>query len=142
MRRQWAPRLADRGLRARIRRRRREDRDRSGWLELLELPGWAGEAPAAIAVGVTFVVVVVLVLVFGLPLILALVDVVVVVVLVVGGVVARVLFRRPWTVEAFDGAGERVTRGVVGWAASGRVRDEMAAELAHGRVPPPDRPTE
>lgn len=81
--------------------------------------------------------VMVLLVVLGLPLILAVVDVVVVVALVVGGVVARVVFRRPWTVEARDGAGGQVTRRVVGWVASGRVRDEMAAELAHGRAPPP-----
>ncbi len=138
MRRQWAPRLAGRGLRARFDRARRGDGDRSGWLDVLGLPDWAGEAPAAILGVAVFIAVVVLMLFLGLPLILALVDVVLVVVLVLGGVVARVLFRRPWTVEAVDGASARVTRRVVGWGASGRTRDEMAAELAHGRIPGPD----
>jgi hypothetical protein len=123
-------------LRARLDRARRGDRDRSGWLDLLDLPdGFDGGGLSVIIAGVVLVVVMVVLLLLGLPLILALLDVVLVAVLVVGGVVARVLFRRPWTVEALDGAGERVTRQVVGWKASGRARDEMASELAHGRLP-------
>ena len=140
VRRQWAPRLMGRGLRARIeqRRRRRGKREGGDAAEaVVESLSWFDEGVVAVVGTVLVVGVFVLLLTLGLPLILALVDLVVVVALVVGGVVARVLFRRPWTVEASDGAGAQIVRGVVGWAASGRVRDEMAAELAHGRVPSP-----
>ena len=120
VRRQWAPRLLGRGLRARIAQRRRRRRGkRSG-----------GDAAEAVAdslrrfdegfvamVGIVLLVgVFVLLFTLGLPLVLALVDLMVVVALVVGGVVARVLFRcatrwrrswpgvmsRPWKHRACD----------------------------------------
>ena len=62
-------------------------------------------------------------------------DVILVILLLLGGVAARVLFRRPWTIEAEADSGERFTRQVVGWTASDRVRHEMADGLRHGQLP-------
>ncbi|MBA2438871.1 MAG: hypothetical protein H0V52_11070 [Acidimicrobiia bacterium] len=144
VRRQWAPRLLGRGLRARIEQRRRRRRGKRSGGDAAEAVAdslsWFDEGFVAVVGIVLLVGVFVLLFTLGLPLVLALVDLMVVVALVVGGVVARVLFRRPWTVQASDGAGSQVIRRVVGWAASGRMRDEMAAELARGHVPPLDAP--
>ncbi|MEU4244919.1 hypothetical protein [Actinoplanes sp. NPDC026619] len=71
-----------------------------------------------------------------LPLLLLVLDVVVVIVLLIVGVVARVLFRRPWIVEATGGSpGSPVTAEVVGWRAALRTRDEMAEKLRLGYRP-------
>ncbi len=67
----------------------------------------------------------------------ALLDVVVVVLLTVLGIVARVLFRRPWVVEATSGDEMRRTWRIVGWRASHEAVDSIAGTLAHGHPPPP-----
>ena len=56
-------------------------------------------------------------------------------VLLVLAVVGRVLFRRPWTVEATAGNGDRVISEVVGWRAALRRRDEIAELLGRGQRP-------
>ncbi|HEX5995965.1 MAG TPA: hypothetical protein VFY84_12555 [Jiangellales bacterium] len=70
-----------------------------------------------------------------LPLLLIAIDLVIVLVLLVLALVGRVLFRRPWTVEATAGNGERVTAEVVGWRAALRRRDEIAELLRRGQRP-------
>ncbi|MGW5666588.1 hypothetical protein [Micromonospora sp. NPDC003776] len=70
-----------------------------------------------------------------LPLLLLAIDLVVVLVLLVLAVVGRVLFRRPWTVEATAANGETVTTEVVGWRAALRRRDEIAEVLRRGQRP-------
>lgn len=67
-----------------------------------------------------------------LPLLLIVIDLVVVLVLLVLAIVGRVLFRRPWTVQAKTGGGERVAVEVVGWRAALRRRDELAESLRRG----------
>ncbi len=71
----------------------------------------------------------------GLPILLALVDAVVVVLAAVGGLAARVLLRRPWTVEATASSEERHVRQVVGWRAAGRAARSWADELNLGHRP-------
>ena len=74
-----------------------------------------------------------------LPLLLLALDVVVVVVLFVLAVLARVLFRRPWTVEAATGSGadeEWFATQVVGWREALRTRDEIADKLRAGNPVP------
>jgi hypothetical protein len=52
------------------------------------------------------------------------------------GVVGRVLFRRPWTVDAIDPAGTRVAWSIVGWRSSRDTRRFIADRiLATGSVP-------
>ncbi|MEV0719329.1 hypothetical protein [Asanoa sp. NPDC050611] len=70
-----------------------------------------------------------------LPLLLVAIDLMIVLVLLVVTVVGRVLFRRPWTVEATAGNGERVIAEVVGWRAALRTRDEVAELLRRGQRP-------
>jgi hypothetical protein len=49
-----------------------------------------------------------------LPLLAVVVDAAIVVILFVAGCVARIVFRRPWTVQATSSRGDRLTRKVVG----------------------------
>jgi hypothetical protein len=92
-----------------------------------------GDSIVAAVVGfVVFVVAAALFWWVLLPLLLVVLDVVIVLVLLALSVVGRVLFRRPWTVEAAAEDGERVTARVVGWRAALRRRDEMAHSLRHG----------
>jgi hypothetical protein len=72
-----------------------------------------------------------------LPVLLLVVDLLVVVILCLAAGVARVLLRRPWTVEAVSGEEgargyRRFTVAVVGWRAALRTRDEIAGKLRQG----------
>jgi hypothetical protein len=69
-----------------------------------------------------------------LPLLTVVVDAAVVVILFVAGFVARVVFRRPWTVQATSSRGDRLTRKVVGWRHALRQRDEMVSALRNGAL--------
>ncbi len=138
VRRQWAPRLKGRGLRARLTRRRRsEDGDGGGWDLVLDvLPIDVADGLPGIVIGALLLVALVLLLVFVLaPLLLALLDAAVVIALLVGGLVARVLFRRPWTVEAVADDGTELYFQAVGLGASRRLRDDVAERLSHGHLP-------
>jgi hypothetical protein len=56
--------------------------------------------------------------------------------LALAGVVGRLLFRRPWIVDAMDPAGAHHEWPVVGWRASGVARRFIADRLAAtGTVP-------
>jgi len=70
-----------------------------------------------------------------LPLLLMIVDLAVVIVLLVAAIGARVMFRRPWTVEATASDGRAFTAHVVGWRAALRRRDEIADRLSRGKRP-------
>lgn len=124
VRRRWAPRHVSMA-RSWLERRRAErgGGDGSGWADLFTLPADLDDlAFVAIAIAV-----IVLLFVAGVPLLLAVVDLAVVLVLTLLGVLARVVLRRPWTVEARSDDGSVVERQVVGWRAAG----EQVALLAH-----------
>ena len=72
-----------------------------------------------------------------LPLLLVLLDVIIVLILLAVSVAARVLLRRPWTVEATAPGHDRITAHVVGWRAALRRRDEIADSLRRGLRPEP-----
>lgn len=65
-----------------------------------------------------------------LPLLLLVIDLLAVVLLLIVATVGRVLFRRPWTVEAKSASGRIVREEVVGWRAALRRRDEIGLELS------------
>jgi hypothetical protein len=66
----------------------------------------------------------------AIPFLIALGELVVVVVLLVAGVVGRVVFRRPWIVDAVDPAGAHHKWPVVGRRASGVARRFIADRVA------------
>jgi hypothetical protein len=70
-----------------------------------------------------------------LPLLLLVLDAVIVLILLVAAVVGRVLFRRPWTVEALADGQDTVVVPVVGWRAALRRRDDMVDLLRQGQPP-------
>lgn len=130
VRRRWLPR--HHGLARRWLERRRVKRGLSpdaSWWDVAVLPGdlddffWLAVIVAGIA----------LLFFFGVPLVLAIVDLVIVLLLVVVGVLARVVLRRPWTVEA-TGGDHVIERQVVGWRRAGEEVALLAHEIEHGRV--------
>lgn len=127
VRRRWVPRHASLVRRWWQRKRSRRG-DGAGWFDVatgfdLDDLWWVALAVAAIA----FLVI------LGVPIVLALLDVVLLLVLTAGGIVARVLLRRPWTVQATTADGSVLERQVVGWRRAGDEVRALAHELQHGR---------
>lgn len=131
VRRRWTPRYEGRGLRARLHewRKRRPSADSGA----ADGAGCLADLAFESLVGAAILVVVVVLVLWGVPLLLALVDVVLVLIAVVAGALGRLLFRRPWVIEAKSEVGDRVVRHAVGWRGSTDAMDELAAEIAHGR---------
>jgi hypothetical protein len=136
----WLPRW--RALARRFggwRRRRREGREeKSGW----DLPdvGASDELLVVVAVVVGMVVFGLLFWFLLLPLLLLALDILVVLMLLVLAIPARVLLRRPWSVEAVEISsghpGQQFHTQVVGWRRALAVRDEIARQLQKGRPTP------
>jgi hypothetical protein len=81
---------------------------------------------------VFFAIIVGLVLVLVLFNVFAIaIELLILVLLLLWGVVARVVFRRPWTVFAKSGS-TLYTRQIVGWRASGRAINEIDQDLRSG----------
>ena len=91
---------------------------------------------AAIGLAITGIVVVVVAVLFVIPALVFAVELLVVVLAIGLGALARVLFRRPWTVEArIKGTNEGREWKVVGWKASGELVDTVAERIrSTGRV--------
>lgn len=133
----WVPRWHS--LYRRLRRQRRDGgsagRD-SVWtwsgnsspLDFVDLDDFFGAIVAVLALAVMAVLAWWLLL----PLLLAIVDAVVVVVLLVGGVLARVLLARPWTIDVEAADGRRFTRRVVGWRNAHGEMALLAAAISAG----------
>jgi hypothetical protein len=144
VRRLWAPRLRGDGVRSRLRRRARQSRrtaseavDPDAGVGLIDVLDSAAVVVIVVA-GVAFLVLV------AIPLVLVVIDLVIALVLTALGIGARLLFRRPWTVEAKSEAGERHRWRVVGLRASREHAADVANALAHGTPLPggevPSRP--
>lgn len=138
IRRHWLRRDPGRGISARWRaarerraarrRGRRSDDDGSSWFDWIPIP----DDFLIVIAGVLAIVVFVF---FGVPLLLGLFDLVFLLIMSVGGVIGRVLFRRPWTVEAVSDRGDRRELQVVGLRNSGLAKRTLASEVL--RLEPP-----
>jgi hypothetical protein len=137
VRRLWAPRLRGEHLWSRFRRRNRGARRLGRELGDTAGDGCLPDSLDDLALGAALVLAVLFLLFVGFPFLFALIDVVVILVLTGLGLVTRVLFRRPWVVEATGGDQIRRTWRVVGWRASHEAVDDVADALAHGHPPPP-----
>ncbi len=71
-----------------------------------------------------------------LPVLLVVLDFTLVILLLVLGTIARVLFRRPWTVSARSADGDLVHKRVVGWTKALRARDDLAQAIQNGVIRP------
>ena len=129
VRRRWAPKVARR-FRERAGGHLRRVREVANAGDVADAASFFDELLPALAILVVTVVAIAF-LVTGLPL---LIDVVLVVLFGLGGALGRLLFRRPWTVEAVSGA-DRVERSAVGWRASSDAVGRLGDDLRHGRAP-------
>jgi hypothetical protein len=133
VRRRWAPRrLGAQTVWARFLDRTRRARRRTTELGDVADPGCLPDITDGI---VAFLVVLALILFFvfiGLPLLIALGELVLILVLALIGVIGRVLFRRPWTIDAVSPSGVLTQWSVVGWRASAAARRFVAQRIATG----------
>lgn len=128
--RRWAPRLGRETVWRRF--RRRFSRTASKMDADVLFDGFAEGLLAGIAL-----IVAILVLMFVvIPFVVALVDLLVLVLLALAGLAGRVLFRRPWCVEAVSDRGRTCRWSVVGWRRSGESVAEARQLLAAGIMPP------
>jgi hypothetical protein len=145
VRRHWLPRLREDRWPVRFRRWARELVRDVRARDVFEGVGCVAdllEAAAVVAVGLAVVVLVLLLAFVVAPVVFALVDALVVLVLAGLGVLARVVLRRPWTVEALASDDERAEWKVVGFRASGALKHDLRARLEAGvALPGPDVPT-
>jgi hypothetical protein len=98
--------------------------------------GDADEFIVVLAVIAAAVVIVVFLTTVVVPVIAFTIELLIVLVLFFAGLAGRLLFRRPWTVRARSKS--RMVRHwqLVGFRASGRLRDDIAAALRDGRELP------
>lgn len=137
VRRRWAPRhLGAQTIWARFVHRSRKVRRRSADLGDIPDPGCGPDIAEGILVFLAAIVIIVFLIFIGIPFLIALGELVFIVVLAVAGVVGRVLFRRPWTVDAVDPANARHTWSVVGWRASAAARRFIADRIATSGTAP------
>jgi hypothetical protein len=84
---------------------------------------------------IVFAVVAIVVLVFAVLLLFNVVaiaiELAIILIVLIGGIVGRVAFRRPWTIFGKT-EGREWEQRVVGWRASGRALDEAAQRIASG----------
>lgn len=141
VRRRWAPRHLGRStLWARFTDRMRRVRRTTTDLGDVGDPGCAGDVGEAIVVFIVVIAVVLFLILIGIPFLVALGELLLLLVLVVGGVIGKVVFRRPWTVDAAGPDGAHHEWRVVGWRPSGAARAFVAERLAAtGQVPTPEQ---
>jgi hypothetical protein len=87
-------------------------------------------------VGLALIVAILVLMFVVIPFLVALVDLLVLALLALAGFAGRILFRRPWCVEAVSDRGATYRWSVVGWRESTRSMAEARQLLAAGIVPP------
>ena len=107
--------------------------DGGAWADLFDF-GLDDSPLAAIAAALLAVAVIVALFTAIWPLIALTIELVIIVVLLVAGIVGRVLFRRPWTVEARS---QRLAARwqVSGWRASSELVEQISSRIAAGEDP-------
>jgi hypothetical protein len=94
--------------------------------------------------GVLVIVAVVAAILILIPLLFFGIELIVLGVLLAAGIVARVLLRRPWVIEARSSdplsPGRQLEWRVTGWRKSGKLIDQVISDLAAGREPPQNTP--
>jgi hypothetical protein len=136
--RRWLPRRP----RWRGKKRKKEKESGGGFDDLfvvdlldLDVPVISGVL-AAVAIAVAVVALVVLAVTFVFPAVILLIEVVLLALIAGVGLAARILFRRPWTVEAMNTrTGELHVWNVVGWRSSSGLIGRVADALTRGDSP-------
>ena len=136
VRRRWAPRhLGSHTIWARFLARSRKARRRTK--EYADVPdGCALDLIDELVIVIVAIAVILFMIFIGIPFLIALGELVFVVLLALVGIIGRVLFRRPWTLDAVSPRGAHHTWAVVGWRKSGVARQFIADRIAAtGAVP-------
>jgi hypothetical protein len=102
------------------------------WDGVADLATQGGDGLGGIFAAIGLAIAIVVLLIFVVPLLVALVEVLVLGLLAAIAIGARILFRRPWTVEAVADDGALRTRRIVGWRASGEHERRFADEIRLG----------
>ena len=134
VRRRWMPRLGADTLWGRFRRRLRRTFDRVADGADLD-PGCGELLGEGIAVALVVIAVALLLFFVVIPVLVAIVDVLILLLLAGAGALSRILFRRPWTVEATADDGSVLRWRIVGWRASGERCAQVARRLEAGLDP-------
>jgi hypothetical protein len=126
---------------------RRWSKRRFGWT--WKRRGLAADAIAGMSRGIgdvdfqeggLVVVAVLAALLIVIPVLFFGVELIILGALLAAGVIARVLFRRPWVIEARSddplSPGRRLEWHVIGWRKSRGLIERVASDLAAGREPP------
>lgn len=139
VRRRLAPRLGAETVFGRMRRRVASITNRT--TDGLGAPDGCMSADLdGIVVVLVLLVALVLLVFVVIPLLVVIVDLLILLLLAFLGLVARVVFRRPWVLEAASSDGQRHQWRVAGWRRSGEQCRHIAQMLAAGIVPPADLP--
>ena len=136
VRRRWLPGTSTDSIWARFRRRARRVISRTEDTVDLD-PGCLELAGEGIVATLALIALVLLALFVVIPLLVALAEVAILVLLAAAILVARVVLRRPWIVEAVGGDGTVHRWDVVGWRSSGAACEAVGRHLEAGIVPPP-----
>jgi hypothetical protein len=99
-------------------------------------PGCAPDIGEGILVFIGLVIVALFLILIGIPFLIALGELLFIVALALAGLVGRVLFRRPWTIDAVSPDGAHYEWSVIGWHASGSARQFIADRVAATRTVP------
>lgn len=139
IRRRWVPRLGTERILSKVRHqvptKEKSGSDGAGvdtrdWMPFAQID--------VVAIALLVLVVVLVALLIVVPVLFVVLDLAILAVLAVAGIVAKVLFRRPWVVEAVTDRGKRHEWRVAGWRRSGERCLEIARSLEAGVIPPPD----
>lgn len=137
VRRRWAPRrLGRQTLWHRFTDRMR--RVRKGTVDRADggVDGCAFDIGEGILILLVAIVVIVFLIFVGIPFLVALGELLFLVLLTVAGVFGRVVFRRPWTIDAAGPSQLHHEWRLVGWRRSGAAKRFVAEHLAaHGLIP-------
>lgn len=106
------------------------------WLDFSESLSFLDDSLGGFVMVIFGIVAVVIAILFVLPAFIFLAEVLIVALLVVGAIAIRVLFRRPWLVDAVADDGTRWSWKVVGYNRSRAVVDELAGLLQKGVANP------
>jgi hypothetical protein len=122
-------------------RLRRRDRDSDSGADAADAGSFWGDflsfddiTPAGILAALAIAVAVALLFLVVWPLVAIAIELLIVLLLALAGIVGRVLFRRPWTVEA-RGARDHLTWEVPGWRASGELVEDIGRRIVAGEDP-------
>jgi len=134
VRRRWLPGTSTDSITTRFGRRFRRVAERSG--DGLDVDPGCGEVLGeGIAAAIALIAIVLLLVFVVIPLLVALAEVAILLLLAGAILIARVVLRRPWIVEAVEADGDAHRWDVVGWRASGAACTTVAQHLEAGLAP-------